>query len=91
MTTEFTPNIPRQATPWHIRLLDWLRCERDKLRVENGLVRNAGRFRVLYTDLGTGIWSEKMTYESAKNYASMFGGTVYWIGRIDPASKEKAC
>ena len=37
-----------------------------------------GRFYVMYTD---GKRSQNMSYSTAKNYAEMFGGTVYHVSQ----------
>jgi len=58
----------------------------DKLPTSPGLIR-AGQWRVLYHD---GNWSVRMTYDIAKDYAGMFGGTVRHIRYDDPATPPES-
>lgn len=65
-------------------MIRFLRRQLDKLAGSPGLLMS-GQWRVQYAD---GLWTRRMTYDAACEYAEMFGGQVHWIRYDDRAAME---
>lgn len=57
----------------------------DRQKISPGLIK-PGQFRVRYND---DVWSVRTTYDVARTYAQVFGGTVHWVRYDDPAQQSE--